>query len=67
MSAVTFEWRPWVRMTRWTFLCCGRIGGWAHNSAVVNLSICSPGEEVIELFSCAALRVLSFVWPMVMV
>lgn len=67
MSAVTLEWRPWVRMTRWTFLWWGRIGGGAHSSGVVSLWIVRPGEEVIKSFVWAALRVVSLVWPNVIV
>ena len=67
MSAVTLEWRPWVRMTRWTFLWWGRMGGGAHSSGVVSLWIFMPGEEVIKSFVWAALRVLSLVCPKVIV
>ena len=67
MSAVTLEWRPCVRTTRCTFLCPGRIGGVAQSSAVVSFWIVRPGDEVIRSFSLAALRVLSFVYPNVMV
>lgn len=54
-------------MTRCTFLCSGRIAGAAQSSAVVSFWIVRPGDEVISSFSWAALRVPSFVWPMVMV
>jgi hypothetical protein len=56
-----------VRMTRWTFLCCGRMGGVAQRSGVVSFWMVRPGEAVMRSLSWAALRALSFVWPRVMV
>jgi hypothetical protein len=43
------------------------MGGGAHNSGVVRRWILRPGEEVIMSFEWAALRVLSLVWPIVIV
>jgi hypothetical protein len=43
------------------------MGGGAHSSGVVSLWILMPGEAVIKSFVWAALRVLSLVWPKVIV
>lgn len=60
MSAVKFEWRPCVSMTRWRFLWRCEIVGGFHKSSVVRFWMVRPGVSWTGISVFASLRAAYF-------